>query len=127
MKTAFAAGLLAVACFAATQAAATQGQACRVLSGNGPSIGIVIGSTGIAGASLTEGGVTRNTMAPDAPLAIAQAWIDEQRLWIDLTDPNHLRSEGRLRLAWTGRGRTRHLAGTFVRGGRLYRVRCEES
>jgi hypothetical protein len=127
MRIAFAAGLLAVACFSASPAAATQGQSCRVLSGTGPSIGIVIGSTGIAGASLTEGGATRNTMAADPPLAIAQAWIDEQRLWIDLTDPNHMRSEGRLRLAWTGRGRGRHLAGTFVRGGRLYRLRCEES
>lgn len=127
MRIALAAAALGALC-TATPAAATQGQSCRVLSGNGPSIGIVIGSTGIAGASLTEtGGATRHTMAPDASLAIAQAWIDEQRLWIDLTDPNHLRSEGRLRLAWVGRGRTRHLAGTFVSGGRLYRVRCEES
>ena len=123
MRFAFAALML----FAATPAAATQGQYCRTSSGSGPSIGIVIGSPGIVGANLTESGVTRTTMGPDAPLAIAQAWIDRQRLWIDLTDPNHMQSEGRLRLAWVGRGRTRHLAGTFARGGRVYRVRCEES
>lgn len=112
---------------AATPAAATQGVDCRPASASGPRIGVVIGSTGIAGANLTEGGVTRGTMGADAPLAIAQAWIDRQRLWIDLTDPNHMQSEGRLRLVWSGRGDGRRLAGTFERGGRVYRVRCEES
>lgn len=119
--------LLAAAALAATPAAATQGQTCRPLSGRGPQIDIVIGSLGIVGASVSEDGVTRSSVGNAAPLAMRQAWIDEQRLWIDLTDADHMRDEGRLRLHYAGRGRSRHFAGSFVRGGRLYRLRCQES
>jgi len=82
---------------------------------------------GLVSVSVTEHGATLSTMDPGARLAARQNWFDEERVWIDLTDPNHMRDEGKLRLQYVGRGRARHLAGTFVRGGRLTRVRCEES
>lgn len=112
---------------AATPASATQGQLCRPSAGAGPTVSIVIGSLGIAGVTVTERGASRTTMGEGAALALRQSWIDEQRLWIDLTDANHMRDEGRLRLQFTGAGRASRLAGTFVRGGRLHRLRCEES
>ena len=122
------AGLL-LAAFA-TPAQATQGQLCRPVSGSGPSINVVIGGTVssvVAGVNLTEGGVTRSSFGASAPIAIAQAWIDEHRLWIDVGDADLTRYEARLRVAWVGRGRSRHLAGTLARNVRVYRVRCEES
>ena len=125
MRIAFAAAAALAAGLAATPAAATQGLNCRPVSGTGPTIDIVTGA-GLVGVSVTERGATLTTMGPDPRLAARQSWFDEQRVWIDLTDPNWMRDEGKLRLAWAGRGRARHLAGTFVRNGRLSRVRCEE-
>jgi hypothetical protein len=125
MRIAIAAAAVLAASVAATPAAATQGLNCRPVSGAGPSIDIVIGA-GLVGVSVTERGATLTTMGEGARLAARQSWFDEQRVWIDLTDPNHMRDEGKLRLAWAGRGRARHLAGTFVRNGRLTRVRCQE-
>ena len=125
MRIAFAAAALAAA-LAATPAAATQGLHCRPSSGSGPTIDTV-SSAQLIGVSVTERGMTRTTMTQNHDIAIRQSWIDEQRVWIDLWDPSSMEDQGRLRLAWAGRGRARHLAGTFVRGGRLYRMRCEES
>ncbi|HEX8527604.1 hypothetical protein [Allosphingosinicella sp.] len=114
----------------ATPASATQGQLCRPVSGSGPSINVVIGgavSSVVAGVHLTEAGLSRSSFGQNAPVTIAQAWIDRDRLWIDVGDSNSMRYEAKLRVAWIGRGRARHLAGTLLRNGRLYRVRCEES
>jgi hypothetical protein len=69
----------------------------------------------------------RSSFGENAPIAIAQAWIDRQRLWIDIADADHQRYEAQVRLSWVGRGRARHMAGTIARNGRVYRVRCEES
>jgi hypothetical protein len=127
MKTLAAAAALAAVALLPTPAIATQGQLCGPVSGNGPRLDIVIGTLGIAGVNLVEGGRTRTTMSEGAPLAIRQGWIDEDRLWIDLGDAGLAGDEGRLRLQWSGSGRSRRLAGTFVRHGRLYRLRCSES
>lgn len=115
----------AVAGIAAVPAHATQGLNCRPVSGTGPVIDIVTG-LGLVSVSVTERGATLSTMGPGARLAARQNWFDEERVWIDLTDPNHMRDEGKLRLHYVGRGRARHLAGTFIRAGRLTRVRCQE-
>lgn len=125
MPIAFRAALLAAA-FAGSAAQATQGQLCRPISASGPSVSIVTGA-GLVSVSLIERGTTLSTMAPDARIATRQSWFDAQRVWIDLTDSDAMRDEGRLRLQYVGRGRGRHLAGTFARRGRIYRVRCEES
>ncbi|HEX8642399.1 MAG TPA: hypothetical protein VF702_00635 [Allosphingosinicella sp.] len=126
MRTGPAIAFFAAAALAASAAQATQGQLCRPASGSGPTISIVTGA-GLVSVSIIERGVTLSTMGPDARIAARQSWFDEERVWIDLTDPNAMRDEGRLRLHYAGRGRGRHLAGSFVRGGRLTRVRCEES
>jgi hypothetical protein len=126
MRPALATAIFTAAAIAAGPAQATQGQHCRPVSGVGPSIDFITGA-GLVGVSVVERGVTLSTMPPDARIAVRQSWFDEERIWIDLTDPNAMRDEGKLRLHYVGRGRTRHLAGTFVRGGRLTRVRCEDN
>jgi hypothetical protein len=117
----------AAALLAATPAAATQGLSCRPISGGGPIVGLVIGGAGLAGVNLTEGRTTRSTMGPNPAIALRQSWIDEDRFWVDLTDPNFMEDLGRLRLHPTGRGDAWRLTGTFVQRGRLYRLSCEES
>ncbi|HEX8654900.1 MAG TPA: hypothetical protein VF693_06735 [Allosphingosinicella sp.] len=117
---------LLAAALTASAAQATQGQLCRPVSAGGPSVSFVTGA-GLVGVSLIERGTALSTMGPNARIATRQSWFDAQRVWIDLTDPNAMRDEGRLRLYYVGRGRGRHLAGTFARYGRVYRVRCEES
>jgi hypothetical protein len=121
----FAAAAVLAAGLAATPAAATQGLNCRPVSGAGPVIDIVTGA-GLVSVGVTDRGATLSTMGPGARLAAHQSWFDEERVWIDLIDPDHMRDEGKLRLQYVGRGRARHLAGTFVRAGRLARVRCQE-
>jgi hypothetical protein len=127
MRFAAPAFALAAALLAATPAAATQGQFCRPVADGGPVISIVIGSLGIAGATITDGDRTRTTMGGERELATRQSWIDADRLWIDFTDADLMTDEGRLRLQRVGSGRARGFAGTFARGGRIYRMRCEES
>jgi hypothetical protein len=112
-----------------TPALATSGYLCRPIAGAGPRISVVIGSgagSAVAGVSLIEGAVTRSSMGERRRIAIEQSWLDGQRLWIDISDSNAMRYEARLRAQFTGIGRARRLTGTLVRGGRTYRIRCDE-
>jgi alkanesulfonate monooxygenase SsuD/methylene tetrahydromethanopterin reductase-like flavin-dependent oxidoreductase (luciferase family) len=112
-----------------TPALATSGYLCRPVSGAGPRLSVVIGSgagPAVAAASLIEGNVTRSSMGERRRIAIAQSWLDGYRLWIDITDTDAMRYEARLRAQFTGTGRARRLTGTLVRGGRTYRIRCDE-
>ena len=127
MRFAVAALALAATLGAATPASATQGQHCTPVGGHGPTVAIVLGSIGIAGATLIEGDHARTTMGDDRALAMRQSWIDLDLLWIDFTDADYMTDEGRLRLGPSGSGRARAFAGTFERGGRSYRMSCEES
>ena len=127
MKPLVAAAAFLPALFAASPAHATQGLLCRPVSGSGPSLGLVLAAGGgVAGANLTEGGALRSSFRERDGLAVRQSWIDEARVWVDLTDPQRLRDEGRLRGSFVRRGRSTHVTGTFVRNGRVYRVRCAE-
>jgi hypothetical protein len=110
-----------------TPALATGGITCQQEDGEGPSLSLVIGHVvagGIVGASLTENGVTRSTLGEGPPVRIAQSWIDDERLWVDLVDSQALRREAQLRARFGDKGEA---TGTLVRGGRTYKVRCAES
>jgi hypothetical protein len=126
MRRRFAALFIAAAAGTSSPASATQGLSCRPVSGSGPRVDIVIGSIGIVGVGLTENGRGRTSMGEGAPLAMRQAWIDEQRLWIDIADADYMRSEGQLRLARRGSRGDARFTGTLDRAGRIYRLRCEE-
>ncbi|HEX9931389.1 MAG TPA: hypothetical protein VGB08_00940 [Allosphingosinicella sp.] len=118
----------AASALAAPPAHASQSMLCRPVSGAGPQLNLVLAAGGgVAGANLMERGTTRSTFREPDGIEVRQSWIDEQRVWVDLTDPQRMTDEGRLRGAFVRSGRGWHVAGTFVRAGRLYRVRCEES
>jgi len=128
----FGAGL-AAGVLAATPAAATTGYRCEPVAGAGPRLHLVVGHAVapqiVAAARLDDGRLL--TTQPDGAvpptLVIVRSWIDKQRLWIDLADAQAMRWEGQLRASWQPRLRGRPAAGTFVRGGRTYRVRCTEA
>lgn len=125
MRYVLAASLLA----AAVPAHATGGLLCRPLDGDGPSIGLVIGHGtvgGIAGANLIEGERVRSTMGADAPLMLAQAWIDDELLLADLSGPDALEHVARLRARFEPARRGSAASGTLAMGGETFRVRCEE-
>jgi hypothetical protein len=105
----------------ASPAYATQGLVCRPVAGTGPSLSFVLGAGGgIAAAHVREGS------AAWSAVPVRQSWIDEHRVWVDLTDEQGLADMGRLRATFVRRGRFWHVAGIFVRSGRVHRVRCEE-
>ena len=117
MKLAFPIAMLAAA--VAAPAFATSGLQCRPVSGSGPVLDLVVGhGTGPALVAARLGGT---------PATIAQSWIDERHLWLDLVDANATRYEAKLRAVFQPRLRGRPALGTLVRGGRSYKVRCVES
>jgi hypothetical protein len=128
MRLAPAAALLAL-CLSAP-ALATGGLLCRPVSGEGPTLGLVIGhgvGAGIAGANLTEHGQIRSTFKEQDGLHIGQSWIDSQRVWLDLVDANAMRHELKLRALFQPKMRFRPALGTLSGDGRTWNVRCEES
>ena len=113
---------------ATTPAHATQGLLCRPLSGSGPTLSLLLAAGGgVGGAHVMEGRFSRDAPATAwRPVPVRQSWIDEHRVWVDLTDEARMRDEGKLRAVFVRSGRSWHVAGSFVRGGRVHRVRCEE-
>ena len=100
---------------------ATSGYSCTT-EGDAPiSVDIVIGHAAgpaIAQVRLTENGRTLSTADADPQLMIAQSWIDDKEVRIDLVDANAERYEARLRV--------RNSKGTLERGGKTYRVVCDD-
>jgi hypothetical protein len=111
----------AVALFLAAPAFATGGFTCRPVSGPGPVLTLTVGHTAVAS-------VVAAKLSDDrARLAVGQSWIDWRYLWLDLVDANATRIEARLRAVFQPKLRGRPAIGTLVRGGRTYRIRCDES
>lgn len=104
-------------------ASATGGFLCSTAGGKEPAISLVIGHGipgGVIGAAIREGGRWRSTMTPGEGLVLDQWWIDRERTWVDLVHPETGASEAKLRVRNQGFGG----AGTLVRKGRAYQVRC---
>ncbi len=117
MKLAIPAAMLLAA--AAAPAFATSGVQCRPQSGRGPTLDLVVGHG--VGPALVAARLDGKAMA------VAQSWIDQRYLWLDLVDSNATRYEAKLRAVFQPRLRGRPAIGTLVRAGRTYRVRCVES
>src|SRR5688500_14942405 len=104
----------------ATPALATGSATCRGTINPEIRLDLVIGHMGrsvIAQARFGDGTVTGG----DGPM-IAQSWLDEQTLHLDVVDSNGNRSIARLR-AWRPSERGEY-AGSLRYGGRQYQVRC---
>ncbi len=105
---------------AAAPAHATGGFFCETRGAATPiSVSITYTHTtggGLVGATLTDGD-------KEIPTEKAQWWLDGTELRLLLTDPDLEREEVEIR----ARGRSEVMVGTLKRGGKAYRVRCEES
>ena len=111
---------------------ATSGLECRPEPGNGPTLHLVIGhavAPSVVSVRMNDGLSynSGNERMGSGGLAIVRSWLDEQRVWLDLADPALTRFEGRLRATFQPRLRGRPALGTFVRGGRTWRIRCVEA
>ena len=107
---------VAAAIAGATPASATQGMLC---SGKGASMHLLFGNAAVPGlvsAELTVG----ETVVPSA---VARSWADQQRIWVDLADPDQMALIASLRLVSGRRDWHGHL--TYQR--RKIAVRCEEA
>jgi hypothetical protein len=115
----FAVLAFSLALLAAAPAAATGGMACRTAGANPIEVGLVVGHAvvpAIVGARLTDRGRA-------VPVAVAQAWLDEEMLRLDLVDPQAMRRELRL----TARRSGAHYDGSLWRDGKRRGVRCREA
>lgn len=110
---------------AAVPAWATGGFDCRSTDGSGlrmsGAVGHVIGAP-LVSAHLHFGERALSTADPEPQLVIARSWLDSERIWVDLADPQLSRFEAQLRVRvganWTA-------TGTLVRDGLTHPVRCE--
>ena len=105
-----------VALLTASPAAATQGMTCRTASGSPIVLSLVLGATpSVLSPQLTIGGRR-------VPVVIAQSWIEDPEIRVDLYDPNLLRHELRLKVRRNGPV----FDGSVWRGGQRRWVRCRE-
>lgn len=107
-----------------TPAHATSGYSCST-SGDTPiTIDIVIGHAVaplIAQVRLTENERTLSTEGDPPELSIAQSWIDDKELRLDLSDPNLERYEAQLRLRIKSE---LSATGTLKRNDKSYKLSC---
>ncbi|HEX2804187.1 MAG TPA: hypothetical protein VHN55_09460 [Sphingomicrobium sp.] len=104
---------------AAGPAHATGGLACRTAGADPIQVSLVIGHTAVAsvvGARLSHNG-------RDVAVKVAQSWLDPAEFRLDLTDPNALRHELRIRAKANGR----YYDGSLWRHGKRRWVRCREA
>lgn len=110
---------------AASPALATGGFDCRTTDGSNiriaGAVGHVLGAP-LVGATLFLGDRALATSDAEPPLVIARSWLDGERIWVDLVDPQMSGFEAQLRVRvganWTA-------TGTLARDGVTHPVRCE--
>jgi len=124
--------LAALALAFASPAFATAGLECRPTAGKGPTLRLVIGhavAPSIVSVRMNDGLAWNSGQERmgSRGLAVVRSWLDEERVWLDLADPDLTRFEGRLRAVFRPRLRGRPALGTFVRNGRTWKVRCVEA
>ena len=116
--------LLAPLLVLATPAYATGSANCRGTINPDVQLDLVIGhlvGPVIAQARLSDGGRTVQT-GPDGGPMIAQSWLDENALHVDVVDANGTEYVARLR-TWRQSGRGAY-SGSLRYGGQQYQVRC---
>lgn len=116
-------------------AAATLGMRCAPVRGPGPilSLGLTHGPVArIFAARLADGAGEFQTGGfvggeSRRPMVVGQSWIDRRFVWIDLLDEQGETVIGRLRARIQPGARGFVAAGTFVRNGVTYNMRCVEA
>jgi hypothetical protein len=112
----------------ASPALATSTILCRstISPTEGPQLSLVVGSGeagGITQARFALAGVRFTTGEGRAAPTIAQAWIDQYALRLDIADAN---AEARIVRLDTRRRRGADYLGVLLHAGRTWRVRCAE-
>jgi hypothetical protein len=103
----------------AAPAHATGGLTCRTSGSPRIEVQLVIGHTivsSVVSARVQDG-------RSNVPVQVAQSWLDANELRLDLTDPNAVRHELRLR----AKRHDDRFDGNLWRGGSRRWVRCRES
>jgi len=113
---------LPLLCLAAP-AAATQGFACRTVAPEGVAMSVVVGTLGVAGATLTDGG-RRVSSFDGSEVVLGQSWVDERALLVDLLDADRNRRVARLKVGIGGALESRELSGWLDYRGRRWRTVC---
>ncbi|MBC7986023.1 MAG: hypothetical protein H7X93_05050 [Sphingomonadaceae bacterium] len=72
-------------------------------------------------ATLVIGNLMLSTETDPPTLAIGQSWLDRERLWVDLVDPQLERFEAQLRVSIDAEGDAR---GALILDGRDYPISC---
>ena len=108
--------------FAATPACATQGFLCRTVAPEGVTLSVVVGTLGIAGASLRDGERALSSFGGGAVLG--QNWVDERALMLDLLSEDRTERIARLRVGMGGPLESRTLTGWLEYAGRRWRTIC---
>ena len=111
-------GLLAllVAGIAPAPASATQTLICSANGKGAPSIGLAIGNAaepGIASAHFEADG-------KEVKVAVSQSWLDDDKVWVNLGDPDLMEVLVRLRAG----GPPENTRGTLTYKGKTWQVRC---
>lgn len=109
-------GVSVALALAVAPAHATQTMVCDSDEKGGPSVGLAIGHAaepGIASAYFeADGG--------EVKVAVSQSWIDDDKVWVNLGDPDLMEILVRLRAS----GEPGNLRGTLTYKGKTWRVRC---
>ena len=120
-----AACIATAALVAASPALATSTILCRstISPTDGPQLSLVVGTAGVAQAHFALGGERFTTGEGRAAPTIAQSWIDEYALKLDIADAN---ADARIVRLDTRRRRGSDYLGILIHNGRTWRVRCGE-
>jgi hypothetical protein len=111
--------------FAAAPALATGGFDCRTAGEENIRLAIVTGhgvAPTVAQVRLFDGRRQFSTAGEGEPIAVAQSWLDDDGLKLDLVDAQAQNYVARLRLSFVARGSDP--VGDLHYGDRRYRVSC---
>lgn len=101
---------------AAMPAGATQTMICAGEGENAPSVGLAIGHAaepGVASAYFEADG-------KEVKVAVSQSWLDDERLWVNLGDPELMEILVRIR----AEGSPDKLRGMLTYKGKRWKIRC---
>ena len=100
----------------ATPAFATQTMVCAGEGKGAPSVGLAIGHAaepGIVSAYFEADG-------KEVKVAVSQSWLDDDKVWVNLGDPDLMEIVARLRAS----GKPDNLRGTLAYKGKTWKIRC---
>ena len=112
----FSIGIALVLAAAASPAFATESMTCSAPGDNAPMVGLVIGHAAepaVANAYFQADGA-------EIKVAVSQSWLDDDKVWVNLGDPDLMEVLVKLRAS----GTPNRLKGTLAYKGKTYKITC---